>query len=276
MKKLELLILLFLFTTNQSVFSQEKEIEKHPILTSKWQLGFGYFIPAQTIRIGVNGSSVNKEIEFDDAFKFKDNNSTPQFNFDWRFTKKWKVSIEYFNLDKSSTAILEKEIIWNDYTLKAGSTVTGGINLDLYRIYIGRALSQGLKHEFGVGLGIHGLDHNPYIEGKIYLNDEVQEFDTVSVSNFAPLPNLALWYYYAPNPKWAFTARLDWFGIKIEQYTGSLWDFAPGVRYQIIKNLSISADYRYFKVSAGVDKDTWNGSFYMIFQGPTITLTGNL
>jgi hypothetical protein len=143
-------------------------------------------------------------------------------------------------------------------------------------MYIGRALSQGLQHEFGVGLGIHGLDINPFVEGKIYLNDELQEFEKVSASAFTPLPNIAIWYYYALNPKWAFTARLDWFGIKIDSYTGSLWDFAPSVRYQIIKNLSISADYRYFKVSAGVDKKDWDGSFYMAFQGPTFTLTGNL
>ena len=276
MTKLSPFLFLLVILLQQPLFSQENVIEKHPILTSKLQLGIGYFIPSQTIRIGVNGSSENTEIEFNDALKLSDNNSAPQFNFDWRFTKKWKVSLEYFNMNKSSAAILDKDIQWNDYTLKAGSSVTGGIDIDLYRIYIGGALSQGLHHEFGLGLGIHGLDINPYIQGKIYLNDELQELERVSVSAFAPLPNIAIWYYYALNPKWAFMARLDWFGIKIDPYTGSLWDFTPSVRYQIIKNLAISADYRYFKVSAGVDQNNWDGSFYMVFQGPTFTLTGNL
>lgn len=277
MKKLIVFIFLFLFLTkNQNTFSQTSDVEKHPILTSKFQLGAGLYIPTRTVKLGIDGESENQEIEFDEALKFNKNEATPQFNFDWRFAKKWKVSLEYFDFKNSSKAVLQEDIEWEDYVLKEGSSVTGGINLALYRAYIGRVLSQGQKHEFGVGLGIHGLNLNPFIKGTIYLNDEVQEFDRLSVSSFAPLPNLALWYFYAPTPKWAFTARLDWFGLKVDNFSGALWDFGPSVRYQIIKNLGVSLDYRYFKVAANVDKTNWEGDFYMIFHGPTFTLIGNL
>ncbi len=276
MKNLIIFFLVFIFASNQTVLSQEKEVLKHPILTSKLQLGVGLYIPTRTLRIGVDGSSPNMDIDLNEAFKLNNNDATLQFNFDWRFTKKWKVSLEYFAVSNGSKAVLDHDISWGDYTIKEGSNIDGGVNLDLYRVYIGRILSQGLKHEFGIGLGIHGLDINPFIIGKIYLNDEVQEIDRLSVTSFAPFPNLALWYYYAPNTKWAFTARLDWFGITLEPYTAKLWDFGPSVKYQIIKNLSIGLDYRYFKISAKVDNKNWNGNFYTFYHGPTIKLIGNL
>lgn len=95
-----------------------------------------------------------------------------------------------------------------------------------------------------------------------------------------PLPNIALWYYYyyyyyAPTEKWAFTARFDWFGISIDEFSGSLWDFGPRVNYQIIKNLGVAVDYRYFKINADVKKDYWKGEADLSFSGPSLTIIGN-
>ncbi|MGY8933809.1 MAG: hypothetical protein ACKVIM_06500 [Flavobacteriales bacterium] len=39
-------------------------------------------------------------------------------------------------------------------------------------------------------------------------------------SKTAPLPKLGAWYFYAPNPKWLLTTRVDWFAISIEEYSG--------------------------------------------------------
>jgi len=281
MKKTFLYIIFLIIVSNQFLFAQEEnenQQTKHPILTSKFQLGAGLFIPTQKVKFSVNASSETNEINFGKSFDFNNNAARPNISFDWRFSKKWKLSAEYFNASYSKKIELEESIeIGNgEYTFEEKSEVKIGYKINLYRILVGRVISSGLKHELGGGLGFHILNIGPYIEGNVIINGTDNEFKTASISETAPLPNIALWYYFAPTEKWAFTARLDWFGLTVNEYSGSLWDFGPSVRYQIIKNLGIAVDYRYFKVNANVNKDFWDGSLDLSFSGPTISIIGNL
>ncbi len=278
MKKPILLICLFILAVTHFTIAQtDTAFSKNIILTSKFQIGVGLFIPTQKVKFGLNAASKNQEIEFGDSFDFNNNSLRPQFYFDWRFAKKWKLSAEYFNANYSKKDELEEDIVINEgeYTFKKGSNVELGYKFGLYRVFVGRTISSGLKHELGAGLGFHITYIGPFIKGNIIVNNENNEFKTASVSVTAPLPNIALWYYFAPTEKWSFTARLDWFGIKIGEFSGSLWDVGPSARYQFNKHFAVAVDYRYFKLNADIDKEFWNGSFDMSFSGPTVSVHAN-
>jgi len=279
MKKISIYILFFLFISSQYLFAQdEKEIQnsKNPILTSKFQLGIGMFFPTQKVKFGIDGSTNNNIIEFDESFDFNNNSVRPQVSFNWRFSKKWNLGAEYFNAGYSDKRVLEEDIKAGDFTFESGSNVKIGYNINLYRIFVGRVISSGSKHEFSGGLGFHVFDIGPFIEGNIMVNGNDNEFRRASTSLTAPLPNIALWYYYAPTERWSFSARFDWFGLSVDEFSGSLWDFGPSVRYQIIKNLGIAIDYRYFKINVDVEKKYWNGDAGLSFNGPTLSIIGNL
>ena len=67
MKKTFIYIFLLIIASNQLLFGQENiERKKHPILTSKFQLGVGMFIPNQKVKFSVDGSTDNNIIEFDE------------------------------------------------------------------------------------------------------------------------------------------------------------------------------------------------------------------
>lgn len=99
------LIFIFLIIfTNQFVFSQEDNKNvKNPILANKFQLGVGMFLRTQKVKFSVDGFSENDLINFDKNFDFNHNQVRPQFTFDWRFVKKWKLSAEYFDASYSKT-----------------------------------------------------------------------------------------------------------------------------------------------------------------------------
>ena len=265
-----------LFIIGSQFLSAQEEVNKHRILTSKFQLGLGMYIPTQSVKFKIDAESENQEIQFDETFDFNNNQITPVVNFDWRFSKNWKLSAEFFNVNYKTSAVLQNDIEAGDYVFNKGSNVGIGYKINMYRVYIGRVISRGLKHELGAGLGLHVLDLGPFIEGNIIVNGGDNEFRRANVSATAPLPNIAVWYYFAPTEKWAFTAHVDWFGLTINQYSGSLWDISPRVHYQIIKNLGVAVDYRFFGVRANVNEENWNGSVNLSFSGPTLTLIGNL
>ena len=280
MKKFSLFLIFLIVISNQFVLAQAEEDTKNPILTSKFQLGVGMYIPTQKVKFGLEGNSENQIIDFDETFDFNDSQVRPQVTFDWRFAKKWVLGAEYFNANYANKTTLEKDIEAGDYTFEAGSFVKVGYKINLYRILIGRLISTGDKHELGGGIGFHVLNIGPFIEGEVNISNNGEsedfKFKRVNTSLTAPLPNIALWYNYAFNQKWALSLNADWFGLKVDDMSGSLWDISPKVQYQIIDNLAVSLDYRYFKVNVNVDKEQWNGSVDLSFSGPSLTIIGNL
>ena len=260
---------------NETKYKEHLTNQKHQILKDRFHFEIGMFKPAKEINIGANGSSPDDDFDFGDTFRLNDNESTLFLHIEWYFTEKWKLSIENFSIKNANTIRLEEDIVWEDIVFKEGSNVKGGFGIDLYRVFVGRTLFKGLKYEFGAGLGVHALDANAFIEGEVIINEIDIKFERRSVSAIIPLPNIGLWYYYAPNTKWAFIARADWFSLTINEYSGSIYDISPGVKYQFFKNFGLGIDYRYFYLKANVNEENWDGEFTMGFKGPLISLHAN-
>jgi len=276
MKKTCTFLTLFLIISCQFINAQELTDSKAPILRSKFQLGVGVYFPTQKVKFSVAGNSDNQIIEFDKTFDFNDNQVTPQVFFDWRFAKKWKLYAEYFNVNYGSNKELENDIIAGDYTFEAGSNVKVGYKLNMYRLFVGTLFYSNPKQELGGGLGFHILNIGPFIQGNIIVNGSDNEFQRVDTSATAPLPNIGIWYFYAPTQKWALTARVDFFGLNLSEYSGDLWDVSPGVNYQIIENLAIGLEYRFFDVNLHVKEDYWHGNADLSFSGVTLKIVGSL
>lgn len=274
-----LYLILFALISSQLFAQENTKDNRNIVLTSDFQIGVGFFFPNQNIKFSASGESESQEISFGNSFDFGSSLTRPQFYADWRFSRnnKWKVSAEYFdaNFTEGLTLSEDIEIGDGDYTFTAGSNVELGYNLNLYRVYVGYTISRGEKHDLGGGIGFHIATIEPFIQGNVIINDNDNTFRRANTNVTAPLPNIALYYTFAPTTKWSFNARFDWFGITIDKYSGSLWDLGPSVRYQVYKNISIQADYRYFKIDFDLKDNNWRGGFDMSYSGPTIALFAN-
>ena len=257
-----------------SVNAWAQEEERHPILADKFYVEAGVFIPQKDIKFGADGD-FNDDIDFGRTFDFNDNQVTFFFNGEWRWNKKWRLTGEYFAVNNAARATLPEDIDLGDITFEKGTFVRGGVEFALFRVFVGRTISSGPKHSLGAGLGVHMANIGAFLEGEVRTDQGDREFRSPRTSFLIPLPNIGGWYHWAPSPKWALTARVDWFGITIDKYSGGLWNIAPGLKYQILKNFGIGADYRLFFLNARSDDEVWQGEFDMNFSGPLITLHGN-
>ena len=273
-KKHNSALLLLLIFASSFVYSQEAQ-KKHPILTDKFDFEIGVFYPSKKLDIGVDGDFTNRDIEFEKAFGVKDVQTTLFLGGTWRFAEKWKLSLDYFGLKNSGSKVLEEDIHWDDLTFEQGTNVKGANRFNMYRIYVGRIFTRGEKHEFGGGLGVHAINVEVSIEGDVLTNLEDISFERSRKSITLPLPNLGLWYFYAPTAKWAFTSKLDVFYISIGDFSGNLLNVTPGVHYQFLKNFGAAVNYRWIDIGAKFDTSDWDGDMNMTFRGPSITLTGN-
>jgi len=265
-------LLLIVILTPLNIWAQDDEV--HPLLSDRFYAEAGVFIPQKDIKFGADGD-INDDIDFGQTFDFNDNQATFFFNGEWRWNKKWRLTGEYFAVNNAARATLPSDIVLDSITFEKGTFVRGGVEFALFRVFVGRTISSGPKHSLGAGLGVHMMNIGAFIEGEVKTDSGDREFRSPRTSFLIPLPNIGGWYHWAPNSKWALTARLDWFGISIDKYSGGLWNIAPGVKYQIIKNFGVGVDYRFFFLNARVEDEVWQGKFDMNFSGPLVTLHGN-
>ena len=246
-------------------------------LMDRFFIKAGIFIPSRNIAVRADGSTPNEGIDFDETFGFNDNKSTFFFQFDWKFSRnrRWVLSGEFFNINNGNSVVLDRDIEFQDIVLEKGTFARAGIEFDLYRLMFSYAVIKKPNHLLGLGLGSHIFSVAAFVEGEVRTSEGDLEFQNRRVSALLPLPNIGGYYYYSPHPKWSLGARVDWFDITIDNYSGGLWNIAPQVNFQIIRNLGIGLDYRFFFLTARVSQDLWNGRFQMDFSGPLITLHGN-
>lgn len=265
-----------LFLAFNVLYSQD-DGQKNPILTENFVIEAGWFFPSENIDLGVSGSTDLglegvEDIDFDETLGLSGGKNTFNLHFKWRFSKSnlWSLSGEYFRIATEESVTLEEEIEWEDVVYPVGAEATLGYSLALYRIFFGRVISRGQKHELGAGLGIHGLNTKAFAEGAAFIDDQSAGIQRQEESIFIPLPNVGASYTWAPSKRWALMARVDWFGIKIDNVSGGLWNASPVVTYLFSKVIGVSASYQFINFNADIDQDNWQGGFDLTFGGPSV------
>jgi len=265
----------------QGIFSQEPDtisVKKHPLLENRYLLATGFFVNLKSVKIDVNGVLPSNPIDFGETLGMDRRENTFAFGFDWRFSKEmnWHASLEYFRIFNTQTTTIEDQIKWSNTIYPVGVILDSGIQVDLYRIFFGRVISRGMKHEFSGGLGIHTMNINSFIQGRAYIGSEDYALDPGKkrVKVLAPVPNIGFRYVYAPSVRWAVSARVEWFSLAIGEYSGRLWNLEPTVSFQLTKTFNIGMGYKYFKANIGVFKNVWEGGSDLLYQGPLFSLRG--
>jgi len=253
----------------------QESVDRHPLLEDDFVFAAGAFLPNKSLKLRVDGKVPDRDIDFDERVGLSSDQSTANVTLRWRFGEKWSVSGQYFGTDDSGTAELTEDIKWEDYVLRVGSNVSAGVGLDVARLFFGREMSTGPRHEFGLGAGLHWLELSAYVEGEFFLNDESTGFRRESVSADAPLPNIGAWYSYALSPHWLITTRVDWLGASVGDYSGSLWNASAGISYQPWRHVGIGLSYQLFKLDIDIDKSDWHGAADLTYDGPFLALNVN-
>lgn len=271
LKQLFLIAVLTTFFLNSA--TAQTEDDYHPFLSDKFNLEFGVFWPQIDFTARADGSHPEEEVDFDEALNMSSSQAAVSVNFRWRFGKKWSFWAQGWTTDNSGKAELEDDVAWEDVIFKEGSFVKSGVELDVIRAFFGRQFDLGPQHELGVGLGLHWMNLDTFIEGEIFINDTTTEFHRAAATAEFPLPNFGAWYMYSWSPKWMVQARADWLSATIGDYSGSLWDAQAGINYQAFRNIGFGLYYKAFLLDVDVDKGDWHGNADLNQNGPLLTVT---
>jgi hypothetical protein len=259
-----------------------QDYEYHPALSDRFYASFGAFRSNNAFKVGAgdpgaDNSLPEDEIDFESILDVDDNSTLFDLKLRWKFgkTKKWSLAGQYFSNDATGESVLTEDVEWDGLTFREGTFVGAGVKLAVTRVFIGRSFIKNDRNDFGVGIGLHNLDMDVYIEGEVKIDDETTEFQRGEVGGNQPLPNIGGWYNFSPARNWLLHGSVDWISANIGDYDGTLWNFNAGVSYQAWRHVGFDLSWQYFNLNFKVDKSDWKGGADMTYSGPILAITGN-
>ncbi len=269
MRKLTVLVLTGLLLPMGSA------IAEHPLLGSKFYLNIGDFVATKDVEIRVDGSVdvVGTKVKLASALGTSTHEDALAAEARWRFSDRWQVSAQLFRVKDRGSTTLARDIEFAGYEFRAGVDVSAEAGVEITRLFVGRDLIRDEHRAFGVGFGLHQIEISASVAGEAYVNDASVGARRASGSANGPLPNLGAWYIWAPDDRWAMTARLDWLSADVDPYDGTIINASAGVNYRLARNFGIGASYNVFSLAVGVSDTGWRGDAEITYHGPYLMVS---
>lgn len=240
---------------------------RHPALNDRFTLELGGFYFQTSTQASLSGSSggAGVIIDFENALGLEERNWGGIGGFLWRMTERWRLEVEYFEVNRSASRTLAVDVSWGDQTFSKGTTVNSSYDFSDARIGVGYSFFKRPDKELGVGVGLHVASIKSMI-GSTGSNAEAADV-------LAPLPVLSLYGAFALTKEWAVRMRTDWLSVNYGPYSGDLRNTAIDLLYQPFRNVGFGLGSRTLVFDVEVDKTSWQGRARSAFTGPTAFLT---
>jgi len=248
----------------------------HPIMSDKYWVNVGGFFAARDLDASVAGGidDANIVIDFESDMGLDDKPDLFVAEFGWQFSEKWGLSLQNFHAGRSATKTLEETIEWEDLVYNAGAEISAATKISVTRLFFSRRFWDGGRHSLRLGAGVHLFKTAAMLSGEVRLDDVTTEYVTSNVSASFPVPDIGVWYRYSPSVRWLLYSRLDWFSADLDDFAGTIWNFAAGANLQITEHLGIGLSYQLFELDGTLREEHWSGSFRTRLTGPNLHITG--
>ena len=188
----------------------------------------------------------------------------------WRFADRHRLFFGYYNLDRSTTATLNKNIGpinipsqgVND-TILAGSNIKAEADWNVYVLGYGYSLYKTDTVEVAGKFGFNVAKIGTSITGTLNtLNNGVLNGATAGTNGnvAAPLPVLAVSGDWALNERWRLRGSLGGFKAKVSDVKASVTDATVAAEYRLFRNFGVGAGYSLLRISGDINKSSYSSS----------------
>ncbi len=240
-----------------------------PWFVERFKLSAGAFYVVNTTNVLVHlhdadGTDVNLEKDLGINREI----TTFIVNFQWQISRRSQLTFNYYNVNRSSNHVLEKDIIFEDNTYHANSSVKAFYNTNMYQVAYSYAIFSKPTWEAGLYVGTHIANSKTGIS----LNGINNGASTQNSFGFtAPLPDVGIWGSWAISKRFAFNGSLSYFALTMNNITGRLLAFSGNFTYKIIDQLDVTLGYTGLDYKVDVVRTKATGNFKWGYNGPTLT-----
>jgi hypothetical protein len=253
-------------------YSQTKDSLVAPWWVEKFKLTAGLFVPVNNTKVQVeaNGSVSGTDIDFQKDLGLDATQLTFLINFQWRISRRSRINLSYYDMKRTATHTLQKDITFNDQTYHINSSVDTYFNTAIYQFSYGYAFIEKPTYEVGVLIGAHTVG----TKAGISLNGSGTGINTNNNFGFtAPLPDLGVWGGYAFSNRFAVNLDFDYLALTINNINGRLIAYDIVFSYKLIRQLDLSLAYTGLNFTVNTTKNNVSGDFRWGYNGPSLGAT---
>lgn len=243
--------------------SQHPAIPNHPALSDTFFLGLGAFAASSNTEARLDSpSGVGTSIDMEDLMGLDSNDVVFQGLARWRFTQRWRLELEHFELNRSNSKAITGQIEWGDQTFPVNTVVDTEFNIAVTRLSVGYSFFQRQDKELGIALGFHVTDLQAGMSAGGGNADEGEVL--------APLPVISMYGQFALTDVWALSSRIDAFRLEYDPYEGHVFSLGIDMLCQPWRHFGFGFGWRSLEIEASVDDGDWRGEISTNYQGPIV------
>lgn len=234
-----------------------------------------YFYPtiSSTARLDLTATArPGTVIKLEDDLDLDDRKSTPYFTLGMRLGDRWRLEFEYYELNRSGSRTLTRQIDWGDSTFPVGVTIDSTFDTTVYRFTGGYSFIKDQTAEAGVGFGLHITDFTTSLSGIGSGPNGSVAFQNEKRDTLVPLPTVGLYGTYKVSDQVSLRGRVDFLSFKYDDYDGRLINWMASVDWRFAKNWGAGVGYRYVDYKLDASNPDFRGEINYNFKGPTIFL----
>ncbi|RKX35243.1 MAG: hypothetical protein DRP71_04310 [Verrucomicrobia bacterium] len=236
----------------------------------------GGFWPALSteIRLDSADGETGTGVDFESDLNFSDRKFLPLFQASWRPSKSWLFQLDYVNLNRSNSSVLETEIEWppgeGGEVFPVDAEVNSFLDYQTSRISAAYVFRTSKKSELAVALGFHLTQMSAGIGLKVAAGGEEASGSKDMDLPVIPLPSLGLYWGIRLGEKWTVRLRGDFFALTYDDYSGSLISARAEGLYDFSDHWGVGAGLNYYELSIEADKERFTGKTEFGYWGPNL------
>jgi hypothetical protein len=191
-----------------------------------------------------SNSGDGTDLDLEDDLGFETSTNVARIGGYYWFGKRSRIDVAYFDLSRDASKRIQETIEFGDRTFNVNTVVTAENDLSIFKVdYTWAALSREQ--------GYLGLVGGLYVgDVSMSLSEPtlgIAESDSVT----APLPVIGLRGDYYIGEHFTLRGAMQWFGIEVEDVSGTLRDMYFGADYGFGKRMAVGLAYN--KVAMGIE-----------------------
>jgi hypothetical protein len=227
----------------------------------RFSISLGVFVTDRdsSTRIdGDAGSGTNVDLE--DDLGLRDSDSVFRIDGYWRFAGKHRFDFSAFDLSRSATKQIDREIDWGDTTYPISATLETDVELEIYKAaYTYMFLKKG-RSFLGGTIGLYIADIGTRLS-----SPSAGSFESNNVT--APMPVIGLRGEYRFSDRWSLRGSSEFFVVDSGDVDGSLYDIYAGLDFSATQNVAFGLGFNAVNIDIGVDKNRFQGDVDWQYSG---------
>ncbi len=182
-------------------------------------------------------------------------------NLSWRIAPHHRLMLGYYRYDRSSSAVLQKDVIWefpdgDTVEFTAGQVTESSFDWGLTPVSYAWSFYRNDRTELSAQFGVHWFSLDASINGNAHVNgNPAFTYVSKSESVSGPLPVIGLHASRALTPNWLVGAHAQYFGLDYDQYSGELTDLRVHTEYRFTDHFGLGLGYTWYNFSVTEDGD---------------------